>query len=385
MKAIYYNIFGLGHINPTLPLVHALTHSGVDIIYHTSPERRELVEAQGAKFSNYGYDDYKASDFNPGKSFVLQTIPATLGLLPFLMKEIERVKPDFILYDSMAPWGYALAQIFKIPSFCIVTTFALSEKNKKAMFDSNNIVIDKVNLAAIERLKHDYGVELSLSDTLGAYGRYNIVLTSKDFNPPVENQDSKEFFYSGVMLKQNDTKIEIDKTKKIIAMAFGTLALKEDPSLLRFHQMLIDSFRDDPDYLLILSAGTDENCKLLENSASNVLIFSQIPQFEILSFSSCFIGHGGMNSVNEALFNKVPMIVIPLAHDQYGNAKRIEELHLGKVLFKEGLSAKILKQAVLDIMNNEGIASNLREMQESFKKCKGLDGVLDYIRFNLLV
>ena len=87
------------------------------MIYHSSPERRELIESTGANFCNYGYDSYSASDFNPGKNFVLQTIPAALGLLPFLREEIDREKPDFIFYDSMAPWGHILGLIYQLPAF----------------------------------------------------------------------------------------------------------------------------------------------------------------------------------------------------------------------------------------------------------------------------
>jgi UDP:flavonoid glycosyltransferase YjiC (YdhE family) len=128
MKAIVYNIFGLGHINPTLPLIKNLVEVGVEVIYHSSPERRALIESTGALFRNYGRDDYKAADYNPGKNFVLQTIPATLGLLPVLLEEIERERPDFLIYDSMAPWGKALTQITGLPSYCTVTTFALSRE-----------------------------------------------------------------------------------------------------------------------------------------------------------------------------------------------------------------------------------------------------------------
>ncbi len=42
MKAIYYNIFGLSHINPTLPLVKALVNRDVEVIYQTGPEKKIL-------------------------------------------------------------------------------------------------------------------------------------------------------------------------------------------------------------------------------------------------------------------------------------------------------------------------------------------------------
>lgn len=387
MKAIYYNIFGLGHINPTLPLVKALKESGVEIIYHSSPERRELVEAAGAKFINYGYDDYKASDFNPGQNFVLQTIPATVGLLPFLTEEFESVRPDFIIYDSMAIWGYVIGLIYNIPAICTVTTFALSEEAKYEMFKKHGVMIDEVNLRSIEYLKEKYGVELSLSQCLGAYGKHNIVFTSKDFNPAVE----EDFLYAGVVLKNNPENSafpieilkKIAKNKRIITMTFGTILLQQDPGLLFLYKTLIEAFTEDPSYQLILGVSSEDNVRALGKLPSNAMAFPHIPQIEVLKHTNCFISHGGMNSINEALHFGVPLVVIPYNNDQFGNSKRVNDLKLGLEVKKDEVSADLLRQAVLTVLNDIEIQQNVKLMSESFTSCRGLDGIVNYIKNNL--
>jgi MGT family glycosyltransferase len=387
MKAIYYNIFGLGHINPTLPVVQALTESGVEIIYHSSPERRELIEASGATFINYGYDDYKASDFNPGQNFVLQTIPATVGLLPFLTEEFERVRPDFILYDSMAIWGYVIGLIYNIPAFCTVTTFALSEEAKNEMFKKHGVVIDETNVRSMEYLKEKYDIELSLSQCLGAYGKHNIVFTSKDFNPPME----ENFLYAGVMLKSNQENTifligvlkEVAKNKKIITMAFGTILLKQDPELLCLYKKLIEAFADDANYQLVLGVSSEENVRALGELPANTLAFPHIPQVEVLKYTDCFISHGGMNSINEALHFGVPLVLIPYSNDQFGNSKQVNDLRLGIELKKEAISTESLRQAVLTVLDNVEIQRNVKLMSKSFTSCQGLDGIVNYIKDNL--
>lgn len=386
MKVIFYNIFGLGHINPTLPLLSELTNNGVEVIYHTSPERRELVESYGAKFVNYGYDEYKASDFNPGKNFVLQTIPATVGLLPFLIEEIKRVQPDFIIYDSMAIWGHALSQIFGIPSFCTVTTFALSEEAKVETLNKHGVVIDEMNLRSIEYLKEKYNVQLSLSQTLGAYGDHNIVFTSKDFNPLMDANPATQFLYAGAMIKDSDNPQfplirlkEIKQTKKMITMAFGTIIIKEDPEVLFLYKSLIEAFGGDEDYHLILAVGPEENIKRLGDLPSNVMAFSHIPQVEVLKITDCFINHGGMNSVNEALHFGVPQIVIPHLHDQFGNAKRVDELKVGIEFKKDTISKEVLRKSIVTILEDEKMKYKLSQLRESFTKCEGVQGIIDYI------
>lgn len=337
MKTIYYNIFGLGHIQPTLPLIKNLG----DVIYHTSPERKELVESAGARFRNYGYDSYKASDFNPGKNFVLQTIPATVGLLPFLLEEIEREKPDHLYYDSMAPWGKALALITGIPSTCTVTTFALSQERKRKMFGRFGVAIDEANVLALRTLEEKYGITLHPEDALGAYGERNLVFTTREFNPPVENED--RFIFIGPSVTRHEDLSGFShppKNKKVITMAVGTLLLEEDPSVKDWFRELIKAFGHHPDYELILAGGD------LGELPPNVKSYDRIPQLTALKQSHIFITHGGMNSLNEGLHFHVPMIAIPHSKDQFINAERLKETGKGLVLDRKNVKAHILRSCV---------------------------------------
>jgi MGT family glycosyltransferase len=341
MKAIVYNIFGLGHINPTLPLIKNLVEVGVEVIYHSSPERRALIESTGALFRNYGRDDYKAADYNPGKNFVLQTIPATLGLLPVLLEEIERERPDFLIYDSMVPWGKALTQITGLPSYCTVTTFALSRERKHRMFSRFEVALDEVNGEALQELETKYGVKLELEDALGAYGENNIVFTSREFNPPVENEE--RFYFMGPSLERHEDLTGFtlpDKKKRIITMGLGTILREEDPGVLDWYRELIKAFADDPDYELILAGGD------LGPLPANVRSYERIPQLFALKHSHVFINHGGMNSLNEGLHFGVPMIAIPHSKDQFVNAERLAETGKGLVLQRHQVKAHILRSCV---------------------------------------
>lgn len=346
MKTLYFNIFGLGHILPTLPLVKDLG----EVIYYTSPERKSLVEKAGARFRNYGRDSYKAADYNPGKNFVLQTIPATVGLLPYLLDEIEKEKPDRLYYDSMAPWGKALAEITGLPSKCTVTTFALSRERKQKMFQCFGVAIDDVNAEALRTLEEKYGVTLSLEDALGAYGKNNLVFTTREFNPPIENEERFEFRGPSLDRTEDLSGFRFpEKGKKIITMSVGTLLRDEDPSVHDWFRELIRAFADDPEYELILAGGN------LGELPSHIRSYERIPQLEALKRSHVFIHHGGMNSINEGLHFNVPMIAIPHSKDQFINAERLKETGKGIVLERGSVKAHILRSCVERLIrrNNE--------------------------------
>lgn len=335
MKAIYYNIFGIGHIRPTLPLVTELCRLGVEIIYHSSPARKELIESTGAQFKNYGRDDYSASDYNPNKNFVLQSLPAARGLLPFLQEEFESIQPDFILYDSMAPWGYILSKIYNIPAFCIVTTLAFTPLEIQKAFQQNNIEIDEANINAIRFFKENFNLEIYLEQALGAYGKNNIVFTNKAFNSLLD-YDGKDFFFTGAqILPEQELELKYQKgfNQKIIVMSFGTIVLNETPELINHFIQLIEEYKNSPEAKLILSVGNSKNIELLKKRffpfPEHILIEEFIPQQSLLKIADVFINHGGMNSINEALCFRVPQIIIPIANDHFINAAQVEKLSLG--------------------------------------------------------
>lgn len=347
MRAIYYNIFGIGHIRPTLPLISELTRRGVDILYHSSPSRKALIETTGAVFKNYGRDDYSANDYNPNKNFVLQNLPAAKGLLSFLQQEIEEYRPDFILYDSMAPWGYIIAKIYNIPAFCLVTTLALTLDEINEAFAYNQIAIDEKNQdeknqEVIAFFKQNFNLEISLHMALGAYGKNNIVFTSESLNTPL-NYPNKDFYFTGPQIQklaELEKKYLKDKNQKLIVMSFGTIVLHERPTLITHFIKFIHEFENEPDTKIVLAVGNANNVQLIHEHfpqlPKHILVEEFIPQQSLLNIADVFINHGGMNSINEALYFGIPQIIIPIANDHFNNANQVEKRFFGVQVPKNG-------------------------------------------------
>ena len=74
-----------------------------------------------------------------------------------------------------------------------------------------------------------------------------------------------------------------------------------------------------------------------------------------------------MNSITESLYYGVPMIVIPFITDQPLNAKRIEELQLGKKLMFRKITSEMIRATTLSVMKNPAIHEQVLEMKKEMR------------------
>uniref|UniRef100_UPI00192CFB72 hypothetical protein n=1 Tax=Thaumasiovibrio subtropicus TaxID=1891207 RepID=UPI00192CFB72 len=123
MKALYIGLPAVGHVTPATSLVKALTERGHDVTFYCSHHFEEKIADTGATFSCYP----ELSDEHKGIAYGLLSLGNSLldiavQQMPFLVSEVKRLKPDYILYDSVAPWGRCLAKVTGLPAVNVVTT-----------------------------------------------------------------------------------------------------------------------------------------------------------------------------------------------------------------------------------------------------------------------
>ncbi|MBQ2857823.1 MAG: hypothetical protein IJE78_12015, partial [Bacteroidaceae bacterium] len=140
-KIVFFCIPAHGHTNPTLGVVRELVARGHQVWYYSYNTMREKIESAGAIFVSC--DDYDMEQkltpkdsVRVGKDLAFSTkilVDTTLALDDKVCADMEQLKPDCIVADSMAVWGKAVAMKLGIPFVSSTTTFAFNQHSAKIM------------------------------------------------------------------------------------------------------------------------------------------------------------------------------------------------------------------------------------------------------------
>ncbi|WP_128381530.1 macrolide family glycosyltransferase [Streptomyces cavernae] len=330
----FLNIGMHGHINPTLPVVAELVRRGHTITYHSSPAFREEIEVTGATVYLYPGGDQPLPDPPTPVTWMEALAGTTVRWLPAVLTDLRRDRPDLIVHDSACLWGAVAARELKVPAAASFTTFAFNRHVPSPTRGSWDLLAAartrprsvRSYLRSRWKLHRHFDTGgLPLLDLANIRQPLNVVYTSREFQPAVEDFDqSYRFVGPSIGARPVDLSFPVDRLQDPVLYASLGTVFNADPRLLRTFAtalaplggtVVVSTGQTDPDALGPLPA--------------NVLARRFVPQPEVLARAALFVTHGGMNSVNEAMYAGVPMVVVPQGADQPMVARRVVELGAG--------------------------------------------------------
>ena len=374
-KIVFFGIPAHGHTNPTLGVVRELIARGHQVWYYSYHAMREKIESAGATF--VPCDDYDMEvKLSPrdtvrlGKDLAFSTkilTDTTLALDDKVCAEMEQLKPDCIVADSMAIWGKAVALKLRIPFVSSTTTFAFNQHSAKIMKQGigeliNTLLSIPKTAKQVKRLqRRGYPVK-NVLDLIGSDDNaHTVVYTSPEFQPCSETFSDKYAFVGPSIRPAVDT---IQKKKdKLIYISMGTV----NNDLMSFYKNCISALTQT-DYQVILSVG----------DLVPIEAFGALPEhISVLEQADVFVSHCGMNSVSESLYFGVPLVMLPQTSEQGGVAQRVDQLGAGIKL--EQTDAPAILKGINRILSDSAYTRNAEEIAQGFRHCSGAKGAADKI------
>lgn len=386
MRVLWFCIPAFGHTNPTIEVVRELVSRGHEVRYYSFEDFREKIEGAGAEFvpcdAYLPPIDEKAERRLRKVSTTemsVQSFRTVANLDPLVSADVASWRPDVVVTDSACFWGKLTAAKHDLPWVCSTTTFAFNQQSSKYMSHSAAEMADI--LFGLPRLNREirklrplgYEVKSALDIVSNKPDDNTIVYTSRLFQPCSETFDEVHYRFVGPSVR--DVAPKEKSGRPLVYASLGTV-INDHPD---FYRTLIDAMRDTSADLLI-SCGRAFDPAQLGELPANVRVEQYVDQMEVLSRTSLFVTHCGMNSASEGMWMGVPELLFPLTGEQRAVARRVAEVGAG-VPLEEAVAreAAALRKAVLAALADERLREGAAHMREDLRSCAGPVGAADFI------
>lgn len=328
------------HFRRLRPVLWGLSRRGVTVYAFTSRTLRPLVEEDGAVFVDL-FERHSLEDADA------ESLPRACRLVSFaghyaedVRRDIERVKPGLVVYDTFAVIGYVVGRLLGIPYINVCAGHNVNPARVVQMLrDIPLVQISSRCHEAVRRLRERYEMPnaspFSYVDTVSPF--LNLYCEPPQFLSDADRKAFAPIAFFGSLPStgqiahagtRSDSYFGEGSTNLLkVYVSFGTIIWRSfTAEALRALEVLSDTFVTMPHVRAVISlGGRDIGDRATALRRSNVRVEHYVDQWKILGDADVFITHHGLNSTHEAIFHRVPMISYPFFWDQPDQATKCQE------------------------------------------------------------
>jgi len=163
----------------------------------------------------------------------------------------------------------------------------------------------------------------------------------------------------------NIFRLKKENNLKLIYCSFGTIEPKQKNIIASFLRKLIPVAIAE-NYILVISLKSKLGDLPLLTDSANIHVFNSVHQLEVLNHADLFITHGGLNSIKEAVYAEVPMLLYPIhpEYDPKGNAARISFHGLGLRGYAVTETEEGIKVKIKDVLSNPNFKRSVKALKQ---------------------
>ena len=377
MNAVYIPVGAAGHVLASLPMVRELVLRGAKMRYFAPERFRAQVEATGAAFCPVPAVAAKDKSVDYGQDFIaglpLVFLGEADGVIPGVMAELERERPDLILCDQLALAGRLAAAKLRLPLVMVFTSFAPCASFSICRFWPQYPDTHPARAAAnaiAQRFSRAYGVPpLDLYAIFETVGDFNISTLIRDIQPAGDTFGD-DFLFAGAQIgkrPESGTWTPPEDGKPLLYTSLGSLFNRWP----EFYQMLFPIVRE-LDMHVLCALGQALTPDDLGDIPPNVTLMPFVPQLDVLARADYFITHAGTGSAMEALYYGVPCVCIPQMDEQMLTARQMVRMGVASTsMVRAEVTPESLADALHRLMTEPHYRENARKAARHMRETGG--------------
>ena len=386
-----FSIAAHGHVNPSLEVIRELVARGHRVTYAIPPHFAEKVAGTGAEPVLWnstlpGPDD----DPEAWGSTLLDNVEPFLAdavqALPQLIEAYEGDTPDLVLHDITSYPARVLAHRWGVPAVSLSPNLVAWDGYEKEVAEPmwekpKKTERGQAYYARFRAWLEENGITQHPDDFAGRPAR-SIVLIPRALQPNADRVD--ESVHSFVGACQGDRGAEGGwqrpaGAEKVVLVSLGSSFTKQPA----FYRECVEAFGGLPGWHLVLQVGRHVDPAELGDLPDNVEVRSWVPQLAVLRQADLFVTHAGAGGSQEGLATATPMIAVPQAVDQFGNADMLQGLGVARHVPAGEAHAGTLRAAAFALVDDPEVARRLKGIQAEMAEEGGTRRAADLIEAEL--
>ncbi|MEU5777949.1 macrolide-inactivating glycosyltransferase [Streptomyces venezuelae] len=386
-----FSIAAHGHVNPSLEVIRELVARGHRVTYAVPHAFAEKVAETGAEPRPYT-TTLPSPDADPeawGTELIDNIEPFltdAITVLPELARAYEGDEPDLVLHDITSYPARVLARRWGVPEISLspnlVAWDGYEEEVAEPMYaELKKTERGKAYYARFRAWLAENGVTQHPDPFVGRPPR-SLVLIPKALQPHADRVDESVHTFVGACQGDRAAQGEWERpadAEKVLLVSLGS-AFTKQPG---FYRACAEAFGGLPGWHVVLQVGRHVDPAELGELPGNVEVHPWVPQLAILKKADAFITHAGAGGSQEGLATATPMVAVPQAVDQFGNADMLQGLGVARHLPMEDATAEALREAVLALVDDPEVARRLGEIKDAMAAEGGTKQAADLIEAEL--
>jgi len=107
--------------------------------------------------------------------------------------------------------------------------------------------------------------------------------------------------------------------------------------------------------------------------------FAYAPFSQVLPRCAALVHHGGIGTMAQALAAGIPQLIMPMAHDQFDNASRVEKLGVGASIKRSNFLPQPVAERLRKLLEDPAIGARAKEIAKRFEGARSIDVACDHV------
>ncbi|MEU5716838.1 macrolide-inactivating glycosyltransferase [Streptomyces sp. NPDC020403] len=386
-----FSIAAHGHVNPSLEVIRELVARGHRVSYAIPAPFAETVAATGAEPVIYtsvlptedSPQDWGTELIDHLEPFLTDGIQA----LPQLAAAFRGDEPDLVLHDITSYPARLLAHRWGVPAVSLWPNLVPWEGYEEEVGAPMTAELRRTERGAAYYARFaawlaENGLGGMEPDAFVSRPRRAVVLIPEVLQPHADRVDRTVHTFVGACQGDRAEQGEWKRpagAEKVLLVSLGS-AFTDEPG---FYRECVRAFGDLAGWHVVLQIGAHVDPAELGDVPSTIETHAWVPQLSVLKQADAFVTHAGAGGAQEGLATGTPMVAVPQAVDQFGNAEMLQALGVARHLPKEEADAASLRAAVLALVDDPEVAARLAAVRERMAREGGTQRAADLIEAEL--